>query len=48
MKNSLFLRDLRQGFTASAAEFCIIRIEGTAILAEHVYPLLGKKVNSLV
>jgi hypothetical protein len=28
-------RDLTQGFTTLAAEFCIIRIEGTAILAKH-------------
>jgi hypothetical protein len=48
MEKSLSLRDLNQGFTTSAAEFCIIRIEGTAILAKHIYPLVGKKANSLV
>jgi hypothetical protein len=35
MEKPLSPRDLTQGFTTLAAEFCIIRIEGTAILAKH-------------
>jgi len=37
MEKPLSPRDLTQGFTTLAAEFCIIPIEGTAILAKHIF-----------